>query len=616
VRLPAGMAMNASAANGLGACSAAQIGLKTPVGQASPINFDESRGGCPDASKLGRVEVTTPLLEEPLMGSLYLAKPYDNPFGSLIAVYLAVEDEQSGIVAKLAGRVTPDPATGQLTVSFSESPELPIEDVKLVLFNGARASLKTPIGCGINTTTATLTPWSTPEGQDVTTTDAYATAVSPRGGACPHSEAEAPNAPSFSAGTDSPQAGLFSSFSLRIARTDGTQQIAKIDTTLPEGLTGKLAGIPYCSEGSIALAKSREAPNMGTVEQAHPSCPAASEVGKLIVGAGAGITPFYTTGHAYLAGPYKSAPLSMVTIVPALAGPFDLGTVVTRVALEVGTYTAQIHAVSDPLPQIIDGIPLDIRSIELVTDRAGFTLNPTSCEAMQVTANVTSPAGQSAALRNSFQVGGCKALAFKPKLSLSLKGATKRGGHPKLKAVLSFPKGAASANVASAQVGLPHSEFLDQANIGTVCTQPQLAAKACPAKSIYGKARLITPLLDHPLEGPAYLGAGFGHTLPDLVVELDGQLRVLAHGKVDRDKQGGIRNTFETVPDAPFTKFVLEMQGGRKGLIVNSTDICRGTHRAEVRFAGQNGKVASSEPELATSCKKKGKAKHHRGAKH
>ena len=337
----------------------------------------------------------------------------------------------------------------------------------------------------------------------------------------------------------------------------------------------------------------------------------------MIVGAGAGITPFYTTGHAYLAGPYKGAPLSMVVITPAVAGPFDLGTVVTRVALEVGTYSAQIHAVSDPLPTIIDGIPLDIRSLEVVLDRPGFTLNPTSCEAMAITGSATSPGGSVAQLKNSFQVGGCKALSFKPKLSLKLDGATRRGGHPKLKAVLTFPKGTSSANLAAAQVGLPHSEFLDQSSIGTVCTQPQLAANACPAKSIYGKARLITPLLDHSLEGPVYLGAGFGHTLPDLVVDLNGQIRVLAHGRVDRTRQGGIRNTFEAVPDAPFTKFVLELNGGPgKGLIENSTDICRATHRAQATFTAQNGKVASFAPEIRTSCAKKNKAKRHRGAKH
>ncbi len=607
VTLPAGVTLNPSAANGLGACSAAQIGLKTPVGQAQPVHFNEVTGGCPNESKIGTVAVNTPLLESPLTGSVYLAKPFENPFGTLLAIYLAVEDEQTGIVAKLPGRVEPDPATGQLTTTFRESPELPIEDVKLSLFGGTRASLKTPLACGVKTTTSTLTPWTTPEGADATPTDQFQTSVEPRGGACPSSEAAAVNAPTFSAGTVAPEAGSFSPFSLRLARQDGTQQITGIDTTLPEGLVGKLTGIPYCSEAAIALAKSREAPGQGKIEQASPSCPLASEIGTVEVGAGAGITPYYATGHAYLAGPYKGAPLSMVTIVPAVAGPFDLGNVVTRIALYVGEYSAQIHAVSDPLPTILQGIPLDVRSIELKLNRPGFTLNPTSCEAKSITGSVTSPSGSVAPLTNSFQVGGCKNLAFKPSLKLSLKGPTKRTGHPALKAVVTFPSKGTSANIAKAQVGLPHGEFLDNSNIGTVCTQPQLKSQTCPPASIYGKAKAWTPLLEKPLEGPVYLGAGFGHKLPDLVADLNGQIRVLVHGKVDTDKQGGIRNTFEAVPDAPVSKFILEMQGGKKkGLLVNSENVCKKKQNAEVNFTAQNGKVLSLKSPIQNSCKGKG----------
>ncbi len=605
VTLPNGMALNPAAANGLSSCSAAQIGLKTPVGQATPAHFDESEGGCPNESKIGSVKVKTPLLENELTGSVYLAKPFENPFGSLLAIYVAVEDEQSGIVAKLPGRVDADPVTGQLTTSFSESPELPIEDVKLNLFNGARASLQTPLTCGEHVTTSTLTPWTAPEGLDATPSDSFQTTVPPHGGNCPSSEADAPNVPTFSAGTVAPEAGAFSPFALRLARTDGSQRISAIDTTLPEGLLGKLTGIPYCPEASIALARSREAPEQGKVEQASPSCPLASEVGTVQVTAGAGITPFPVDGHAYLAGPYKGAPLSMVTIVPAVAGPFDLGDVVTRIALNVGTYDAQIHAVSDPLPQIIDGIPLDVRSIELKLDRPGFTLNPTSCEQKSITGTVTSPAGSVAPLTNRFQVGGCKSLAFKPSLKLSLKGPTKRTGHPALKAVVTFPSKGTSANIARAQVGLPHGEFLDNSNIGTVCTQPQLKTQTCPPASIYGKAKAWTPLLDQPLEGPVYLGAGFGHKLPDLVADLNGQIRVLVHGKVDTDKQGGIRNTFEAVPDAPVTKFVLEMQGGnKKGLLVNSENVCKKKQNAEVNFTAQNGKLLSLKSPIQNSCKK------------
>jgi hypothetical protein len=596
VTLPEGMTFNASAAAGLDACTEAQMGY-APVG--SKIQFDTNPQDCPNASKLGTLEVDTPLLDHPIPGAIYLAKPYDNPFGSLTSIYLAIEDEQSGIVAKLAGNVTPDPATGRLTTRFTESPELPVNDIALHFFKGANASLKTPINCGTKTTTSTLTPWSTPEGADAHPSDTFVTSTAASGsGACPSSEAGAPNTPSFSAGTVAPAAGAFSPFVLKLSRADGTQQITGIETALPPGLTGKLAGIPYCSEGDIAKARSREAPNQGAVEQNDPSCPAASEVGTVAVGAGAGPSPLYTGGRAYLAGPYKGAPLSLAIITPAVAGPFDLGTVVTRVALNVGEYSAQISAVSDPLPTIIDGIPLDVRSIALRLDRPSFSLNPTSCEAMAITAKSTSPTGQVADLNNRFQVGGCNKLGFKPKFTLSLKGATKRSGHPALKAVLTMPKKGNFANIARVQVSLPHSEFLDQSHIGTVCTQAQLASQSCPAKSIYGHAKAITPLLDKSLQGPVYLGVGFGHELPDVVADLNGQVRILAHGRVDTNKQKGIRNTFEAVPDAPVSKFILEMQGDKKGLLQNSENICATAQRAEATFTAQNGKVVHLRPTI------------------
>jgi hypothetical protein len=612
VSLPEGMSLNPSAANGLSSCTEQQMGYAPEEGK---IFFETTPNTCPNAAKVGTLSVHTPLLEEDQPGAIYVAKPFDNPFGSLLAIYLAVEDEETGIIAKLAGKVTPDPATGRLTATFTENPELPLEDIDLHFFNGARGVLTTPLTCGTKTTTSTLTPWSTPEGVDVHPSGSFATTVG-----CSASEAAAPKTVAFTAGTTTPLSGAFSPFVLRLSRPDGSQHITGIDTTLPEGLLGKLAGVAYCPESGIAQAISREVPEQGKAEQGSPSCPQSSEVGSVQVTAGSGITPIPVNGHAYLAGPYKGAPLSLVVIVPAVAGPFDLGTVVDRVALNVGEYDARIHAVADPLPTIRDGIPLDVRSIELKLDRPGFTLNPTSCEVASIEGSVSTQAGQTAPLNNRFQVGECGRLAFKPSLKLSLKGQTKRNGHPALKAVLTVPKKGSFANIAKAQVGLPHSEFLDQGNIGSVCTQPQLKADACPKKAIYGHAKAWTPLLDKPLEGPVYLGVGFGHKLPDLVADLNGQLRILLHGKVDTDKQEGIRNTFETVPDAPVSKFILEMKGGKKGLIVNSTNICKGTHKAEVDFKAQNGKTKSFDAPIANSCgkgggkkgkgKKKGKAAH------
>jgi hypothetical protein len=605
VALPEGMTLNAGAANGLGSCTEAQMGYAPEEGK---VRFSTEPQSCPNSAKVGTLKVRTPLLGHELPGSIYLAKPYDNPFGSLVAIYLAIEDEESGIVAKLAGKVDPNPVTGQLTATFSENPELPVSDIDLSFFEGARGALTTPLTCGTKTTTSTLVPWSTPEGQSVHPTGSFETSAG-----CTASESAAPKTMSFTAGTVSPLSGSYSPFVLRLSRPDGSQHITGLETTLPEGLLGKLAGITYCPESGIEQAISREQPEheLGKLEQTSPSCPASSQVGNVSVTAGSGTNPLRVSGHAYLAGPYKGAPLSLVVIVPAVAGPFDLGTVVDRVALDVGEYDARIRAVADPLPTIRDGIPLDVRSIELTFDRPSFTLNPTSCEVMAIEGVATTQAGQTAALNNRFQVGECGRLKFSPKLSLSLSGATGRTGHPALKATVTFPKKGVYANIARAQVALPHAEFLNQSAIAGACTKPLLAAHACPKKSIYGRAEAWSPLLEKPLEGPVYLVGGYGYKLPAMVAELNGQIRLLLVGKVDTGKSGGIRNTFETVPDAPVSKFVLKLHSGKKGLLENSEDICEKPRKAGVAFTAQNGKVKKFAVKIGNSCGKGKNKKRH-----
>ena len=304
----------------------------------------------------------------------------------------------------------------------------------------------------------------------------------------------------------------------------------------------------------------------------------------------------------------------MAIVTPALAGPFDLGTVVVRAALYVNPETAQVHAVSDPIPTELAGIPLDLRSIALNLARNQFTLNPTNCEKTAVGAEALSTLNQSALLSSPFQVGGCKSLGFHPNLALKLKGGTKRNKNPALTATLTYPKGS-YANIASAQVTLPHSEFLDNAHIGTVCTRVQFSAHACPPASVYGKAIAYTPLLDQPLSGPVYLRSS-SNKLPDLVADLNGQIEVTLDGKIDTGKGGGIRNTFQVVPDAPVSKFVLSMQGGSKGLLVNSENICKKPQKALAHFVGQNGKVDNYQPVIANSCKKSGKGGKGKGHRH
>jgi hypothetical protein len=618
VTLPPGLAVNPSSADGLGACSEAQIGYQG-VNEGKP-SFSNERANCPDASKIGTVEVDSPLVDHPLPGSIYLAKQGENPFGSLLALYLTVDDPQTGVVIKLPGRVEANPVTGQITNVFEQNPQLPFEDLKVDLFNGVRAPLRTPQTCGESatvpsfTTTTSLVPWTAPEGATASPSDSFAIAQAPAGGACATTKAALPNAPSFEAGTASPLAGAYSPFLLRLKREDGSQELKGLNVTLPLGLTARLAGTAECSEVGIAQAQSRNTPSQGALEQSSPSCPAASQLGTVTVGAGAGPSPFYAQGKAYLAGPYKGAPLSMLIVTPAVAGPFDLGSVAVRAALNVDPESAKVTVVSDPIPTILQGIPLDVRSIAVKVDKPGFTLNPTSCEAKALTAEAISVTGNVASLQNRFQVGGCSNLGFKPSLALKLKGGSKRGDHPALTATLTYPSKGAYSNIAKAQVALPHSEFLDTTHIKTICTRVQFAANACPKAAIYGFAKAITPLLDKPLEGPVYLRSS-SNPLPDLVADLNGQIHVVLAGRVD-SIHGGTRNTFEAVPDAPVSKFTLSLPAGKKGLLQNSTNICEGTHRATADFTAHNGKTLRLKPELQATCKGKAKKKHKAKAPH
>ncbi|HWJ42586.1 MAG TPA: fibronectin type III domain-containing protein, partial [Solirubrobacterales bacterium] len=588
VKLPAGLVVNPSGANGLAACSPSQIDLDG-AGAAT----------CPDDSKIGTVEVDTPLVDHPIEGGVYLASPNQNPFGSLLAIYIAINDPQTGVVIKLAGHVQPDPNTGQLTTTFEDNPQLPFNHFRVNFFSGPKAPLRTPPTCGTYTTGSTLTPWSAPDsGPPATPSDSYQMSQAPGGGNCPQSEGQMPNQPSFTAGTVAPIAGAYSPMNVNIERNDGSQQFSRVTITPPTGLLARLAGTTYCPESSLAAAANRP----GADEKASPSCPASSRVGSVDVGAGAGPAPYYVTGQAYLAGPYKGAPLSLAIVTPAAAGPFDLGTIVTRVALKIDPATTKITAESDPIPTILQGIPLDVRSIAVKLDRPQFTKNPTSCDPKSLAGELISTLAQVVGLGNRFQVGNCTDLGFAPKLNIQLKGKTKRSGHPALQATLTMPEG--SAGIARASVRLPHSEFLDQSHIGTICTRVQWAQETCPAASIYGRARAYSPLLDQPLEGPVYLRSS-DNELPDMVADLRGQIDVEVSARID-SVNGGIRSTFEGVPDAPVSKFVLNMRGGKKGLLENSTDICRRKNRAVAQFDGHNGKASSSKPVLvATGCKGK-----------
>jgi hypothetical protein len=585
VTMPEGLVLNPSAAGGLGSCSLEQIELHGP----NPAR-------CPEDSKIGTVAIDSPLIDHSLEGGVYQARQRQNELGSLLAIYVAVEDPRTGVVIKLAAKVAPDPQTGRLTTTFADNPQLPFEDFELDFFGGPRAALMTPPSCGTYSATGTFSPWSGTA--PVSSTGSFQITSGPDGGPCPSGAFD----PKLEAGTVNPVGGSYSPLVLRVSRADGTNRLSTLGARLPEGLLAKLRGIPYCPDASLAAVPLLD--GTAASQLSASSCPAASQIGNVSIGTGAGPSPFYlNTGRAYLAGPYKGAPLSIAFVTPAMAGPFDLGNTVVRTAVHLDPATAQITAVSDSLPTILHGIPLDLRDVRVSIDRDQFTLNPTSCDPAAIDATITSTTGQATARSSRFQVGSCGDLRFKPRLALRLKGGKTRNKYPALTATLRMRGG--EANIRRASVALPSSELLAQNHIRTVCTRMQWDADQCPAESIYGQAEAVTPLLDEPLRGPVYLRSS-GNPLPDLVADLQGQIDIELVGRIDSVK-GGIRTTFASVPDAPVSGFVLRMRGGKKGLLVNSTNICRGKHRATVRMNAHNGRTHDFAPALKAGCGKKAK---------
>jgi hypothetical protein len=619
VTLPEGMTVNPAQGEGLVGCSPAEYARESAASLPG--------AGCPEASKIGEVQVSTPLLEEEAHGALYVASPHDNPFDSLLALYVVAKIPERGILIKQAGKVEPNPVTGQLVTTFDDLPQIPFASFKLHFREGARAPLVMPSTCGTFETVARFTPWSAADPNNptpsevVTRTSSFTVDQGADGGACPTGRPAFD--PDLVAGTVNNAARSYSPFNARLTRKDGEQEFTRFSLKLPPGVIGKLAGIPFCSDAAIAGARARTGANGGQEELDHPSCPMAAQLGRTLVGAGVGSSLAYVPGRIYLAGRYQGSKLSIVAITTAKVGPFDLGTVVIRQALRIDPETARVTAdgsSADPIPHILQGIVVHARDIRVFVDRPDFVLNPTSCERM-VTASTVLGAGvdfgsstddQVATPSSPFQAADCANLGFKPKLALSLRGKTRRGGTPRLKAVLTARKG--DANIGKAQVTLPHSEFLEQAHIRTVCTRVQFAAGAgngaqCPKGSVYGRAKAVSPLLDEPLVGSVYLRSS-NHPLPDLVAALhSSKVDIDLVGRID-SVGGGIRNTFEAVPDAPVTKFVLEMQGGSKGLLVNSTNICRGKHRARAAFTGQNGKRREFNPLLKVPCGNHKRHKH------
>ena len=577
IDLPEGLAVNTNSADGLGTCSADEVGFE-----------ENTASKCPDAAKLAATEFDIPVLERKLKGAIYLRE--QEP-GHPYRIWIVADD--LGLHVKLPGELELDEGTGQIhsivvgTPQTEGIPQAPLREVKLLIKSGFRAPLVTPATCGTYVTHYEFVPWS--------------------GG--PPTEGDAPMeidegcegtggfSPKLSAGSSDSRGGAYSPFVTTISREDPEQNIAGLALTLPRGLAASFAGIPRC-EGAAAETG---------------ACPSGSRIGKVVAGVGVGPAPLWVPQPGkrptavYLGGPYKGAPTSIVAVVPKQAGPFDFGDEVVRSAISVDPVTAQATAQADPLPQFVEGTPLFYKTINVQLDRPGFSLNPTSCAQKETVANLVSTGGKSASPTSSYAVTGCSRLGFAPKASFRLSGPTRRGAFPSLRAVLRPGGGTGQANIGALSIALPRSEFIENAHFSTICTRVQFAADECPAGSIYGHVKAISPLFDFPLEGNIYLRSS-DHVLPDMVAALRGPasmpIEIDSIGRVDSTKYGGIRTTFETVPDAPVTEIIATLPGGRKGLFVNSTNLCKGSHRVTARFTGQNGRQATLHPALRTSCKK------------
>ncbi len=481
-----------------------------------------------------------------------------------------------------------------MVVSFKDLPQTPLEGFNFHFFGSDRGLLATPTHCGSYEVKAEFEPWDNALSNQ-SSLSSFTIDSGPNGTPCPG--AVRPFNPTMIAGTSDNTAGVYSNLLLRANRVDGDQNMVHINTVTPPGFSAKIAGIPYCPESAIQVLQSPG--YSGVTELANPACPAASQVGTMFSGTGAGTHPLNSPGKIYLAGPYKGAPLSLMFVVPAVSGPYDLGIVAVRSKVLVDPETAQITTQSDRIPEILDGIPLRIKYLHFDFNRPGFTLNPTNCDPFEVDGQIVGDQGSIAEPTALYQVANCADLNFAPKLSLKLKGSTKRRGHPALQATVNAKPG--EANIARTQVAMPKTLLLDQSHIGTVCTKVQFAAHACPAASEYGEAMIQTPLLDKPLSGPVYLRSS-NSKLPDLVADLKGQIEIALAGKIDTAKGGGLRATFAKVPDAPVTKFVLNMEGGKKGLLVNSKSLCGQTQKASVQLGGQNGISSNTKMKLQTAC--------------
>jgi hypothetical protein len=579
VTLPPELTINPDAADGQSACTDAQA------------NFDsEEADNCPDNSKIGTFEMITPALPDALVGSLFIGEPLP---GNQYRVFMVASG--FGIHAKLIAEFHPDPQTGQLTMTVEDLPQVPFEQFDIHLFASNRGLMATPTRCGIYQTNSLFTPWNASLSPQASS-PIVSIASGPHLASCPGPIR--PFKPHLVAGSSNPVAGDYTDFRLRLDRDDGDQFLGDLNFKLPPGFTGSLRGLTYCPESAIKAAE--QAP--GRVERANPRCPASSEMGTTNVSAGPGGHPFHAVGKMYLSGPLNGAPLSLAAITPALAGPYDYGVVVVRVALHIDSQTAQVTAVSDKVPAIIGGIPIRMRSIQVNIDKPEFTINPTNCSPFTVDSQGIGDQGTVTDFASYFQVVNCATLAFKPRMTVRQLGSrtqTKRSKNPSLQFDLTTRPG--DANIKSIAVTLSSAFEIDQRHLGNLCTEKELAATQCAGRQQIGEATTTTPLLDQPLSGPVYAVSGSGG-LPRLAFVLNGQVNLLPRADAKTVKGGRLQTTVPVVPDAPIGHFHLVVFGGKHGYLANTRDLCKHTPLVKVAYEAQNGKTRAETLKVKSPC--------------
>jgi hypothetical protein len=593
VTLPEGMTVDPSAGDGLQACSIAQIGWLGGVGGGSSQFFDAAPPTCPEQSKVGSLELTTPMFAGVLTGALYLAAQDENPFGSMLAAYAVVNDPVTGVLLKIAAELKADPRTGRLTVVLAETPQLAFSDLKLRFFDGPRALLATPESCATFTTTSDLTPWSAPDsGPDARPFDSFAITSGCISGF----------APTFTAGSTNLQAGAFTPFIVSLSRQDTDQELAALTVRAPPGVLATIANVPLCPEPQAQRGE----------------CPQASQVGHATVGLGPGPYPAYVpeTGGPpapiYLTGPYNGAPFGLSIVVPAVVGPFTLGTVVVRASIAIDPVTAALTISSGGLPTILQGIPLRIRRIDLALDREGFIFNPTNCNPLAVNGAISSTQGASAAVANHFQIANCRTLKFSPKLTALTYGNGEFSGHGASLHV-KITTGQGQANMRSLKLDLPQRLPARLETIQRACPEAVFKRNpdACPKTSKIGSATVATPVLGEAMRGPAILVSHGGKAFPDLVLVLQAQgVRIDLTGALFVNEKNITSVTFRTIPDVPIRRLDLMLPEGRSSVLAASSSLCTGPLHMSTAITGQNGARLKPTVKVAVAgCKHR--KKHH-----